>query len=119
MKDSLPELAFRELVGVNRIAAATIELQMAEAVFKIRRLRKVSDWALAQACRLCGRAGAQMGLELAALDTPLMRFDRNRPVITIDALTRLQIESLEQGNQLGQMALAREQMLVGAAQGVE
>jgi len=47
MKESLPELAFAKLVGVERVAAATIELQMAEAVFKIRRLRKVYDQTLA------------------------------------------------------------------------
>lgn len=122
MKNSLPELAFRELVGVNRIAAATIELQMAEAVFKIRRLRKPHDWALAQAIRLCGRAAATMSAPvtaLAGLDTALMRFDKDRPVITIDALTRLQIESMSQGNRLGQMALEREQMLLNAGQGME
>lgn len=115
VKDALPELAISKLVGVERVAAATIELQLAEAVFKVRRLRKPADQALAEALRLAGRSG----LAEAALDDPLLRLDPERPVISLDALTRLQLQQAEAGVQLQQMALEREQLLMGAANGQE
>ena len=120
MKDSLPELAIRELVGVNRVAAATIELQMAEAVFKIRRLRKPVDMALESALRLAGRAAAQMGLtELRGLDEALIEFDEDRPVLTLDALTRIQIEQAGQSLEISKMAAEREATLLAAGNGDE
>lgn len=119
MKESLPELAFAKLVGVERVAAATIELQMAEAVFKIRSMRKAHDQALAEAVMLAGRAATGMGNELAGLDDPMLAFDKNRPVITIDALTRLQIEQQRESTELARMAREREAMLTSAMQGDE
>lgn len=118
MKDSLPELALSKLVGVERVASATIELQMAEAVFKIRRLRKPCDRALAEALKLAGQAGQSMGLaDVSPLADGLVKFDKDRPVITVDALTRLQIEQAQFGNQVSRMALEREQMLMSAQNG--
>lgn len=96
MKESLPELALRDLVGVNRIAAATIELQMAEAVFKIRRLRKPLDTAVGKALEIC--TGAQTRI----------RLDKQRPVIVVDAMTRLELESKEAATELSKLALQRE-----------
>lgn len=120
VKDSLPELALSKLVGVERVAAATIELQMAEAVFKIRRLRKPVDLAVANALRLAGRVASNMGLtDLAGLDDPMLAFDEGRPVITLDALTRLQIEQAQQTAGMSQLALQREKMLMAASEGKE
>jgi hypothetical protein len=120
MKDSLPELALSELVGVERVAAATIELQMAEAVFKIRRLRKPHDRALMEAVVLAGKAAISMGLaDLAGLADGTLRFDKNRPVITVDALTRLQIESVAQSQEMSRLAMERERMLLAASNGQE
>lgn len=119
MKDSLPELALSKLVGVERVASATIELQMAEAVFKIKRLRKPCDRALAEALRLAGQAGASMGVtEVAPLAVEgAVKFDKERPVITVDALTRLQIEQAEFGTKVSRAAYEREQMLMSAQNG--
>jgi hypothetical protein len=117
MKDSLPELAFSKLVGVERVAAATIELQMSEAVFKIKRLRKTYDEALANAAHLVGRAAQQMGLaDLSPLAEELA-FDPERPVITIDALTMLQIEQARSSADLTAQALERERQLMAMANG--
>jgi len=61
-----------------------------------------------------------MGLQdLTPLVQPTLAFDRNRPVISIDALTRLQIEQAGLGTQLSRMSLEREQMLMAAANGQE
>lgn len=120
MKESLPELALSKLVGVERVASATIELQMAEAVFKIKRLRKPCDRALAEALKLAGMAGKSMGVgEVAILAEEPVKFDKNRPVITVDALTRLQIEQAEFGTKVSRVAYEREQMLMAAGQGEE
>lgn len=120
MKDSLPELALSELVGVERIAAATLELQMAEAVFKIRRLRKPCDRALMEAVAVAGKAAQNMGLaELAGLADGTLRFDKNRAVITLDALTRLQIESASQGQEMSRLAMEREKALLATSRGNE
>jgi hypothetical protein len=117
MKDSLPELAFSKLVGVERVAAATIELQMSEAVFKIKRLRKTYDEALANTAHLVGRAAQQMGLaDLSPLAEELA-FDPERPVITIDALTQLQIEQARSSADLTAQALERERQLMAMANG--
>lgn len=120
MKDGLPELAFAKLVGVERVAAATIELQMAEAVFKIRRLRKAYDQALRQALIHAGKVASEMQLpELAVLDDPALKFDKDRPVITIDALTRLQIDAAQQSNELTRQSIERDRMLMAATAGNE
>lgn len=123
VKDSLPELALSKLVGVERVAAATIELQMAEAVFKIRRLRKPVDLAVANALRLAGKVGANMGGEiatvLAGLDDPMLALDEERPVITLDALTKLQIEQAQQTAGMSALAMEREKMLMAASAGKE
>lgn len=119
-KENLPELSFTELVGVERVAAATIELQMAEAVFKIRQLRKPVDLCLADALRLAGRAAASMNQnELAGLADPRLAFDPQRPVITIDAMTKLQIEQAELSTELSELALQRERALSAPAEGDE
>lgn len=120
VKEGLPELAFSKLVGMERIASATIELQMAEPVFKIRRLRKPLDMTLGQAMRMAGRVAGQMGVgELAGLDNALLKLDPNRPVITIDALTRLQLEQAGMSSQLQALALERERMLMMGGEGVD
>lgn len=120
MKESLPELSLAKLVGVERVAAATIELQMSEAVFKIRRLRKAADQGVADALRLAGRAAADMGLsQFAGLNDPALAFDKARPVISVDALTRLQIEQAEAGRDITRMSLAQQRLLDAAAQGDE
>ncbi|MCL4867764.1 MAG: hypothetical protein KJ063_02250 [Anaerolineae bacterium] len=120
MKDSLPELALSKLVGVERVAAATIELQLAEAVFKIRRLRKPCDRALRDALIIAGRAAQQMGIgAVSRLADGLVRFDKDRPVISLDALTRLQIQGVARSNEISQLALERERQLLAAAAGDE
>lgn len=120
VKESLPELSLAELVGVERVAAATIELQMAEAVFKIRRLRKPIDLCLAEAVRLAGRAAVSMKVsELAGLDDPLLEFDKERPVITLDALTRLQVQQTEIGIEAQRVALEQSRLLGNARNGSE
>lgn len=120
MKESLPELSLAKLVGVERVAAATIELQMSEAVFKIRRLRKATDRGVADALRLAGRAAASMGLsQFVGLDDPTLAFDKERPVISVDALTRLQIEQAEAGRDITRMSLAQQRVLDAARQGNE
>lgn len=119
VKESLPELALARLVGVERVAAATIELQMAEAVFKIRRLRKPIDLCLMSALRLSGRVAANMGLsELPSLDNRALALDKKRPVISVDALTRLQLEQATMGRDLQQLALERERILLEGNEGV-
>lgn len=118
MKEGLPELAFAKLVGVERVAAATIELQMAESVFKVRRLRKITDEAVACGMRIAGRVAASMGLaELAGLNDPLFQFDEERAVVAVDAMTRLQIEQAGNSAQVGKLALERERTLMQAQNG--
>lgn len=120
MKESLPELALSKLVGVERVAAATIELQMAEAVFKIKRLRKPIDLAVCEALKLAAAAGAEMGIAGASeVKTGGVKFDKNRPVITVDALTRIQIEQATRSSEMSKIALEKEQMLIAATQGKE
>ena len=93
---SLPELAFDELKSKTQIATATIELQLAELVFKVRRTRPNYDHGLADMLRKAGRAARDMGLnELAVLDDEALAFDADRPVLPLDRLTQLQIEQQE------------------------
>jgi len=113
VKESLPELAIAKLVGVQRVAAATIELQLAEAVFKIRRLRKPIDMALAEALRMTGKIATDMGnSEVGVLDVVGLGMDKKRPVITLDALTRTQIQQAEMSQELQSIALERERAML-------
>jgi len=120
MKDSLPELNVSQLVGVNRVAAATIELQMSEATAKVRRIRDSLDECLAVAVRMAGRAAAEMGGELSALavlDDELLAFDRQRPVFSLDALTVAEVEQAQQGVEMGRLAVNQQRALVGDGMG--
>lgn len=107
MKESLPELALSQLVGVERVAAATIELQMAETVFKIRRLRKPIDQALAEAVQMAGKIARR--LEIGGFEqVGNVMFDADRPVIAADNLTRLQVETARNNYELTRLAFQRE-----------
>lgn len=117
VKESLPELGLSKLVGIERVAAATIELQMAEAVFKIRHLRQAIDLCVADALRLAGRAMTALNLQtpIAGLDTKELAFDADRPVLSLDALTRLQIEQAQINTSLQRSALQQERLFVSGS----
>lgn len=105
----LPELAFDELKSKTQIATATLELQLMELVLKIKRTRPNYDHGLADALRLAGRAGAQLGVrELAVLDDEALSFDEERPVLPLDKETQIRLEqqalSLEQQRAISQPA---------------
>jgi hypothetical protein len=96
VKDALPELSLTRLVGSERVAAATIELQMAESVFKVRRLRKPVDAAVDRAIEMAARIARQLG----GVDVPAMQsvegwLDVDRPVLQLDAMTRVQLEQAQ------------------------
>lgn len=106
---SLPELAFDELKSKTQIATATLELQLAELVIKIRRCRPNYDHGLADGMRLAGRAAATMGLgEVSVLDDEALRLDPERPILPLDPLTEIELE-------MQKMALEREKA-VGESQ---
>lgn len=118
VKDSLPELSLTKLVGSERIAAATIELQMAEPVFKIKRLRKPIDLAVDKAIEMAGWAVARMNPPYSTTD--MTRYsggyiDPERPVITLDALTKAQIEQANLSRDVQKAARRREELLTGDA----
>jgi hypothetical protein len=95
-RQALPELAFDELKGKDRIATATLELQLMELVLKIKRVRPNYDDGLARALRLAGAAGAQMGLpEIALLNDPQLAFDEDRSVLPLDRATMIELEMQE------------------------
>ena len=120
VKDSLPELALTKLVGVERVAAATIELQMAETVFKIRQMRKPIDFCLAEAIQLSGKAAAKFkNSDLSTLDDDALELNPDRPVISLDAMTKLQIEAAEMSKEQQALALQRDQRLLVAQSGEE
>lgn len=96
VKDALPETAYNALKEKTQIATATLELQLGALVVKINRCRPNYDQGLIDALRLCGRAGATLGLgEIAVLDDELLAFDEERPVLPLDALTAIQIEQAQ------------------------
>lgn len=118
VKESLPELSLSKLVGLNRVATDTIEIQMIEAVTKIKRLRKPIDLALADALRLVGRAAVNMRLPaLAGLTDEALTFDEARPVIAMDALMKLSVQQQSQAAEMSALALERERMLMANGEG--
>jgi hypothetical protein len=93
--DGLPELSFTELRKRERVATATLELQMLELTLKVQRMRSGYDEGLALALRMAGLAGVQMGLQdVAGLADPDVALDEGRRVLPLDEETRLRIESL-------------------------
>lgn len=109
---SLPELAFDELKSKTQIATATLELQLMELVLKIKRVRPNYDHGLADALRLAGRAGAQLGIsELAPLDDEGLAFDEERPVLPMDKETLLKLEQQE-------LALEQQRAIAGNPEGM-
>lgn len=94
MKEGLPELSFDELRGKDQIATATIELQLAELVIKVKRCRPNYDSGLLKALRMAGIIGSMMGLsDISSLSLlPDTTFDDDREVIPVDEMTRLDIE---------------------------
>ncbi len=95
VKAGLPELAFDELKQ-GQIATQTIELQLAELVIKINRIRPNYDNGLRTGMRMCGLALGQLGrsdLANVLLDDAL-HFDSHRPVLPVDEKARLETEML-------------------------
>lgn len=111
VEESLPELAFSELKKKDQIATATLELQLAELVFKVRRSRPNYDHGLADALRMAGRAARSMGLmNIAVLDDEAFALDGNRPVLPLDRETAIRIEQAE-------LALEQQRSIVRGAEG--
>jgi hypothetical protein len=95
VKGALPEMAFDELRNKENIAPATLELQLMELVVKIQRVRPNYDTGLVTALRLAGRAAVGMGLaDVAVLDNEALALDGERPVLPLDPLTQMQLESM-------------------------
>jgi hypothetical protein len=93
--EALPETSFTELRKRERVATATLELQMLELTLKIQRARPNYDAALAKALRLAGQAGQQMGIPgLAVLDSEDLQLDNERRVLPLDPEVALRLESL-------------------------
>jgi len=93
---ALPETAFDELKSKDRIATATIELQLAELVLKIKRVRPNYDRGLVSALQMAGIAGKQMNIsELAPLDDLELTLDRDREILPMDPETRIKLRLLE------------------------
>lgn len=115
VKEQLPEMLIWKLVGLNRVAVPAVEVQLLPLTMKIHRARRSMDDGLARALRMVGRATAVHGGDgaVAALDTPLLMFDEQRPVIFMDALSSLEIESGRLGLESVRMANAQERLLVG------
>ncbi len=94
--DALPELSFTELRKRERVATATLELQMLELTLKIQRCRPNYDRGLVGALQLAGRAAMQMGLsDIAILDTDALELDGTRRVLPLDPEVALRIEQME------------------------
>jgi len=86
---ALPETAFDELRSKDQIATATLELQLQELVFKVKRTRPNYDAGLVRALRLAGQAAKQMGIgEVAVLDDDNLMLDDERPVLRANLDTR-------------------------------
>ena len=95
VKGGLPELAFDELKGKERVATATVELQLMELVLKIRACRPNYDHGLAEALRMAARAAASMGLDdqaVASLDDEGLALDGERAVIPLGPEAKLDLE---------------------------
>jgi len=93
--DALPELSFTELRKRERVATATLEMQMLELTLKMLRARPNYDAGLAAAMKIAGLAGSQMGIpEVAALADDGLELDNGRRVLPLDTETALRIESL-------------------------
>jgi hypothetical protein len=78
---ALPELAFDELRKKDSIATATLELQLAELVIKVQRVRPNYDAGMVAALRMAGRAGQGMGLPVGALDDDALKINAERAVL--------------------------------------
>lgn len=93
MHGSLPELSFDELRSKDKIATATVELQLAELTIKIQRIRPNYDSGMVRGLQMAGLAAVTMGLtELSALADDNLDLDETRPVLPVDPLTQAQID---------------------------
>lgn len=95
MKAGLVELAFDDIRDKNRIATASIELQLAELVAKLKRVRRNYDAGLAEALRMAGLAAATMGLGDVAPLAAGVELDDKRPVLPQLPRDVLEVELLE------------------------
>lgn len=114
---ALPELAYDELKQKAQIATATIELQLGELVLKIKRCRPNYDQGLIEALRMAGRAAATMGLgDVAVLDDEALSFDEERPVLPVNPLDKIALESAELSLEM-QRSMGQGDGLMGQASG--
>lgn len=112
---ALPELAYDELKQKAQIATATIELQLGELVLKIKRCRPNYDQGLIEALRMAGRAAATMGLgDVAVLDDEALALDDDRPVLPVNPLDQIALESARLGLEM-QKSMSEGDGLMGAS----
>jgi len=114
VKGGLPELAFDELKGKERVATATVELQLMELVLKIRACRPNYDHGLAEALRMAARAAGSMGLgdpAVASLDDEGLTLDAERPVIPLGPEAQMDLE-------MKRLALETQALALQAGEGV-
>ncbi len=90
---SLPELSFDELREKTTIATATLELQLAELVLKVKRMRPNYDGGLVEALRMAGVAGQSMGLgDITPLLDEALKLDAERPILPLSPETMMDLE---------------------------
>ena len=93
VKKALPEKSFDDLREKDRIATATLELQLMELVLKVKRCRPNYDKGLKLALQMAGKAAKTMSLpEIAVLDDEELRFDDERPILPIDEEGQIKLE---------------------------
>ena len=96
VEEALPELAFDALKGQDKIATATLELQLLELVLKIKRTRPNYDQGLIDALSFAGEMAGQMGLpEVAVLYDEDLIMKADREILPMDPQTRMSLELQE------------------------
>ena len=96
VEEALPELSFDELRSKDKIATATLELQLIELILKVKRTRPNYDQGLIDALRFAGQMAAGMSLpEIVVLDDEDLVMDVDREILPMDPQTRMSLEMQE------------------------
>lgn len=115
MEKKLPQFLLHQLVGINRVAAETIRIQLLPLIIHVERVRRSLDAGVVRMLQMAGRVAANIGqVDLAGLDNPMLKLDPERRIIPVDKGVLLDLRLKELQVELQEAVLVAQRAMMGS-----
>ena len=115
MQQKLPQYLLHKIMGLNRVAYETVQLELMPLIIHIGRVRRSMDAGLGKALQMAARVAGIHGVmaEYVGLGLHPVQFDPNRAVIPLSESAKLDLEIKSNQLQMQLEALAAQRILTG------